>query len=158
MTAKEVSGYLRIPLSSLWSLTKKGKIRGVKVGKHWRYLDSDIQTFIRGERRQHARINCEIPAKLTVLLSQKSPFEKQGLIRNLSQGGVFFDYQNGEKVTVPEVGDPVKIVFGMPEMGSSLLELKGRIVHHTSGSQSMVGIKFRDLSSNDQRTIHDYVG
>ena len=42
MTAQEVSEHLRIPLSSLYSLTKKGKIPAIKLGKHWRYLESDI--------------------------------------------------------------------------------------------------------------------
>ena len=43
MTAQEVCEFLRIPLSGLYGLTKKGKIPAVKIGKHWRYLASDIQ-------------------------------------------------------------------------------------------------------------------
>ena len=42
MTAQEVSEHLRIPLSSLYGLTKRGKIPAIKLGKHWRYLESDI--------------------------------------------------------------------------------------------------------------------
>ena len=42
MTAQEVSVHLRIPLSTLYGLSKRGKIPGIKLGKHWRYLESDI--------------------------------------------------------------------------------------------------------------------
>ena len=42
LTIHEVSEYLKIPVSSLYMLTKRGKVPGVKVGKHWRYLESDI--------------------------------------------------------------------------------------------------------------------
>ncbi|MBI3306795.1 MAG: helix-turn-helix domain-containing protein [Candidatus Omnitrophica bacterium] len=42
MTIREVSEYLKIPVSTLYSLSKKGIIRGVKLGKCWRYLETDI--------------------------------------------------------------------------------------------------------------------
>lgn len=42
MTAQEVSEHLRIPLSTIYNLTKRGKIPAIKLGKHWRYLESDI--------------------------------------------------------------------------------------------------------------------
>ena len=42
MTAQEVSEQLRIPLSTVYGLTKRGKIPAIKLGKHWRYLESDI--------------------------------------------------------------------------------------------------------------------
>ena len=45
MTVKEVSQFLKIPVSSLYELTRKGIIRGIKIGRHWRYLESDILAF-----------------------------------------------------------------------------------------------------------------
>lgn len=47
MTIKELSDYLRIPLSTIYDLTKKGKIRGVKFGKHWRFLEDEILDYLR---------------------------------------------------------------------------------------------------------------
>ena len=49
MTAQEVSEHLRIPLSTLYGLSKKGKIPGIKLGKHWRYLESDIVSLWRNQ-------------------------------------------------------------------------------------------------------------
>ncbi|MBI3313414.1 MAG: helix-turn-helix domain-containing protein [Candidatus Omnitrophica bacterium] len=42
MTVQEVSEYLKIPVSTLYVLSKKRLIPAAKVGKHWRYLESDI--------------------------------------------------------------------------------------------------------------------
>lgn len=42
MTIREVSDYLKIPVATLYALSKKRIIPGVKVGKCWRYLESDI--------------------------------------------------------------------------------------------------------------------
>lgn len=49
LTAKEVSDYLRIPLSTVYGLSKKGQLKGVKIGKHWRYLESVISGFLYGQ-------------------------------------------------------------------------------------------------------------
>jgi len=126
MTAKEVSAFLRIPLTSLWRHTKRGKIRGVKVGKHWRYLEADVHAFLQGtanfrrdithisNQRSYARINCDIPATLTVLLPKKTASESGGSIRNLGEGGAFFTHDSGSKSTKLKVDDPVKIVFNLP--------------------------------------------
>ena len=46
LTAKEVSQFLRIPLSTVYELASKGRIRGVKLGKHWRFLKMDILTLL----------------------------------------------------------------------------------------------------------------
>ncbi len=37
MDVKEVSVYLRIPLSTIYRLAQEGKIPCRKVGKHWRF-------------------------------------------------------------------------------------------------------------------------
>ncbi len=42
MTVKEVSHYLKIPISTIYSLARQGRLRAVKFGKHWRFLEEDI--------------------------------------------------------------------------------------------------------------------
>ncbi|MCB0375762.1 MAG: helix-turn-helix domain-containing protein [Candidatus Omnitrophica bacterium] len=42
MTIKELSVFLRIPVSTVYDLAQKGKIPGVKFGKHWRFLRADV--------------------------------------------------------------------------------------------------------------------
>ena len=46
LTAQEVSDFLKIPLSTLYGLTKQGKLKAVKVGKHWRYTEGDVRRFL----------------------------------------------------------------------------------------------------------------
>lgn len=162
LTTQEVSEYLRIPVSSVWRLARKGKVRGVKVGKHWRYLETDIQAFLREsnghsqnrDNRSHPRLRCEIPAKLTILLSEKNEFPIGGMIRNISEGGALLVYE-GASV---EAGDPVKIVFAIERNQSPKLELLGRVIHRSENSKPQIGIKFRGISSSEREVIRDYVG
>ena len=42
LNIKEVSNYLRIPVSTLYKLVQEGKIPATKLGKHWRFMKKDI--------------------------------------------------------------------------------------------------------------------
>ena len=167
MTTKEVSQYLRIPISSLWRLTKLGRIRGVKVGKHWRYVESDVRTFLNGaengtgrhrpvtDRRKSPRLNCKIQAQIRNLLSSMPSLPLPGVINNLSVEGarVLLEKQGGFKA-----GDPVEIIFEILEIWSPRMEVKGRVVYASSNSKLKVGIKFRLMNPETQGAIQNYVG
>lgn len=45
LKSKEASQMLRLPLSTLYRLTKNGNIAGFKVGKQWRYKKEDILRY-----------------------------------------------------------------------------------------------------------------
>ncbi len=47
MNIDEVGAFLRIPASTIYDLARKGKIRGVKFGKHWRFLEEDILNYFK---------------------------------------------------------------------------------------------------------------
>jgi len=172
MTIKEVSDYLNIPTSTIYELVRKGKIRGVKFGKHWRVLEQDIQCYLHGswqrlgqkahafERRQYSRINSEIPAKLMICLNEKSRLDRNGFIRNLSEGGALFLYSSlpGSQSKNPEVGDPITLLFKVPDADASEIKINGRIVHLMVNSKIGTGIKFKDLSDKDREVIRNHVG
>ena len=42
LNIKEVSDYLKIPVSTLYKLIQNGKIPAIKLGKHWRFLKKDL--------------------------------------------------------------------------------------------------------------------
>jgi excisionase family DNA binding protein len=42
LNIKEVSDYLKIPVSTIYKLVQGGKVPAVKVGKHWRFMKKDI--------------------------------------------------------------------------------------------------------------------
>ena len=46
MTPKEISKYFKIPLSTIYYLTKKGKIKAVRIGKHWRFREDVVENWI----------------------------------------------------------------------------------------------------------------
>jgi len=178
LTAKEVSAFLRIPLSSLWRLTKKGTIPGFKVGKHWRYLESDISEFFisakqqaglpapRRERRAGPRIDCEITVILGSLLTEKAFPPQTGTFANIGRNGALFVFkESGEYQTDAtrrnsdiEINDPVKVVFKLPNMDSRPVETEGQVIHYWVNGVMKIGIKFGNIKSMDKKAIEDYVG
>ena len=178
MTAREVSEFLRIPLSTLYGLAKRGQIKGVKVGKHWRYLRSDISACLQGagpsnsqdsiprrDRRGHPRINCEIPAALLMTLSRSSGHEKKMGIQNLCEGGVFL--VDGDMAFGLHVGDPVSVAFevpqtqngnGNPQAESKKIRSEGRVIRMDACGGHSLAVKFRGLGPEDREAIRDYVG
>ena len=167
MTVKEAGAYLKIPVSTLYELVRKGRIHGVKVGRQWRFAGGVISDYLHGvqnnrqhplaEKRRHPRIKTEIPAGLTGLLSTTSNLEREGMIRNLSEGGAFFTLQDGGL----EAGDPVQIDFALPGREASKTAVEGRLVHrveHLKTGKTGIGIKFRHLSAELKEVIRNYVG
>ena len=55
LTADEVSGWLRIPKSTVYKLCKEGKIPVVKVGKHWRFDPKMIERWLAHEPGNRGR-------------------------------------------------------------------------------------------------------
>ena len=53
MNIKEVAGYLKIPIPSIYKLAQSGKIPGVKMGKHWRFLKKDLDHLFEKKVENH---------------------------------------------------------------------------------------------------------
>jgi excisionase family DNA binding protein len=55
LNIKEVSDYLKIPVSTIYKLLQEQKIPAIKLGKHWRFMKKEIdclflQTIQPGEK------------------------------------------------------------------------------------------------------------
>lgn len=46
LTLKEAMEYLKLSRSTFYKLMEKGKIKGIKIGKVWRFRKEDIESFI----------------------------------------------------------------------------------------------------------------
>jgi len=46
LTAKEVSSYLKVPLSSLHWLARTKRIPAFKVGRHWRFKKARLERWV----------------------------------------------------------------------------------------------------------------
>jgi len=46
LTHEEVAEWLKLPKSTLYKLLTEKKIPAVKIGKHWRFLKSDLLDWI----------------------------------------------------------------------------------------------------------------
>ena len=170
MSVPEVAAYLKIPASTIYELTRKGKIRSVKVGRQWRYLEADVLAFLRGEsksashpnfpetgeKRKHSRIKTEISGTLDGLLLETSGIQMEGMIRNLSEGGALF--ASSVAANPLGAGDPVRIAFEIPSTSSQPTEVQGRIVHSRMNPKPLFGIKFKQISPETHEVIRGYVG
>ena len=165
LNAREVSRVLRLPLSTVYEFAVKGKLSALKVGKHWRYAQGDIQTYLQGihsdrwqapeskkDKRKHPRLNSEIPAKLQGILSQNKNIQIEGLILNVSEDGILFDCMDPNFA----IGDPVWLSFCLVESGKQSLILTGRIVHLVD-SKSGYGIKLKHPSEFSREAVRSYV-
>jgi len=56
LNIKEVAKYLRMPVSTIYKLVQNGKIPGVKMGKHWRFLKKDLQNLFVKKGEEHSEI------------------------------------------------------------------------------------------------------
>ncbi len=50
LNIKEVSHYLKVPVSTIYKLAQDGKVPAIKVGKHWRFLKRDIELLFAQKR------------------------------------------------------------------------------------------------------------
>jgi excisionase family DNA binding protein len=46
LTVAEVAHFLRVPKSTVYKLARLGQIPASKIGKHWRFLRSDLQHWM----------------------------------------------------------------------------------------------------------------
>lgn len=51
LTAKEVSKYLRVPLSSLHWLARTRQVPGFKVGRHWRFKKKRLDAWVEKQEK-----------------------------------------------------------------------------------------------------------
>ena len=54
MTIKDVSVFLKIPVSTIYTLAQQGKLKGAKFGRHWRFLEGDILSYLHGNGHIYA--------------------------------------------------------------------------------------------------------
>jgi len=184
MTVKEVSAFLKIPVSSIYELANKGKIPAVKFGRHWRFIEQDVLAYLHGmkpqaqeeqtpgddssyvvperkewgqsfERRKLPRLNTDWSGNFSCdLLAGDCPAEKV-VIRNVGEEGVLMDTPHPQ---VLSLGDPVSLEFQIPEVGPGKIRVKGRIVFiHHNGLWS-AGVKFRNVNSATREVIRHVVG
>ncbi len=55
LTTEEATEYLKISKPTLLKHVRLGKIRAVRVGRHWRFLQSDLYRFLTGDEEEKAK-------------------------------------------------------------------------------------------------------
>ncbi|MCC7406411.1 MAG: helix-turn-helix domain-containing protein [Bdellovibrionales bacterium] len=52
LTLDELSDYLKLSKSTTYKLVQEGVIPGQKVGKHWRFLKSVVDEYLKGSLKK----------------------------------------------------------------------------------------------------------
>lgn len=171
LTANEISECLRIPLNTIYRLTKQGVIKGVKIGKQWRYNKYDFEKYLADgmdsrnihlekyqERRAYPRMNCNFICKSKINIQEMKDFcLSDGHITNISAGGVFLSIDSSCCRDLLSIGDPIDIDFDLvSDLDGSIhnMHAKGRIVRKAHNG---VGIKFRHIDERGKELIVQYV-
>ena len=47
LTFKEAEGYLKIPRSTLYKLLQEGRVPARKVGRHWRFVKTELDEWLK---------------------------------------------------------------------------------------------------------------
>lgn len=173
LTAKEISECFRIPLNTVYRLSNSGKIKGVKIGKQWRYARNDIEKYLSGEldvegfniypekeveeRRAYPRMNCNFQCRYRINIPPQEDFISYGSIKNISGGGVFL-HDTADKLELIQAGDPIDIIIDFipdTKRQEAIIDTKGRVVRKTRDG---LGIKFRNIKDEFKDLIVQHVG
>ncbi|MBD3379888.1 MAG: helix-turn-helix domain-containing protein [Candidatus Omnitrophica bacterium] len=172
ISVKEASGYLGIPLRTVYHLVKSGKIRSVRLGGRIRCLREDVlDPYDKGtfdpsvkdtckvqapERRRTPRINAASQCSYKVDLEPLRSAEGEGMVKNLSSGGVFLLIDE-KSLSGISSDDPVNVSFGLSFPGEEniILELAGRVLRK---EDTGLAIKFRSIPEKEKQLIEEYIG
>lgn len=174
LSAEEISEYFGIPLNTIYRLSRTGKIKGIKIGKQWRYAKADIEEILATgvsprklparkpeefrEKREYPRINCNIKCSYRIEIPAIKQFRSEtGCIRNISGGGIFLT-DKAENLANITAGDPVELDFGLGQFQG--IKTDGRVIRRDENGIIIygVGIKFRNINNECQNKIIEYVG
>lgn len=173
LTAKEVASYLNMPLRTVHHLSKQGRIKSIKIGGMWRYFKCDIEQYRsfgtdfskepvrlthyskepkQKDSRVYPRINCSFQCQYLINLPPFKNISNLGIIKNISAGGILL-IDNSDYFDKINIDDPIDLKFVLKDHGN--MNLRGRIIRINNNS---LGIKFRNISSEDKNLIAGYVG
>ncbi|RMH05912.1 MAG: DNA-binding protein [Nitrospirae bacterium] len=54
LTLSEVSSFLKVPKSTIYKLARERRLPGHKVGKHWRFVREEIESWVQSAGMQEA--------------------------------------------------------------------------------------------------------
>lgn len=175
INAYQACNILEIPLSTLYYLSKTGRIKSTKIGRRWRYFREDIEFYklygtpahsriaspIYGpalEKRAHPRINCYLASSIEISIPGRKQLTISGMILNLSAGGVFIEKDNTCSLfSQIKSDDPVNLKFGLTgePAQQEILKVTGRVLRVKDKG---VAVKFRNIGSQTKEKITEYIG
>jgi len=109
-----------------------------------------------GNLRRDDRINTNLNCRYSINMTPFKNVSGEGILKNLSIGGVFLCGQ-GEEVNKVDVDDPVDLCFVLTpdEDGTGDVTVKARVLRKTENG---IAVKFRHVDKKTKESITEYVG
>lgn len=177
LSAYEVSSIFGIPLDSVYYLSRKGKIKAIKIGKHWKYKKVDIEQCLNNgtdfckkpaiesnnlkdvppnyiEQRSFQRINTNFKCFYYINLPPLKQIKNEGIIKNLSGGGIFLLIQSNGLNGI-DLDDPIELDFVLNSNVDQSINIytKGKAIRKNKNG---IGIRFRHIDKQLQDRIVEY--
>jgi len=172
ISVKKASGYLGIPLRTVYRLVEQGKIRSIRIGGKIRCLSRDVEKCAesgtdidlvkagrqdhRSDDREHSRINTGFNCRFSVILPSIKDLTGEGVIGNLSAGGIFIVVHESNMEDI-SVDDPIELEFSIIISDEETINatVKGRVVRK---DEKGIAVKFRLIERSLKKRIAQYVG
>lgn len=152
-TTQQVSEYLRISLSTVHHLTRTGKLRPIKKGRHWQFAKEEIDRYLNSgfserfnapeyngvERRKEPRTRCLMQGYIHIDLPDHR-WEGEGNILNISETGVFFEARDLLLYNMPVYRNARVTVQLIPD-GKPACAISGKIVRTEVFNRTRFGIQ-----------------
>lgn len=166
--------YIKVPLSTVYRLSKEAKVKRLNLGKDWKssgegegYLDltpaacePHAASVSFAEKRRFPRIPCVIPSHFKIDIPKLKVYETMGTVRNLSRGGVLIQIREPQpEDQLIEVNDIILVHFDLDflKMKISENEFEGRIVRVELKIKTELGVKFDGLDGETSQALADLV-
>ena len=88
-SAPEVASWLGVELDTLYRYARRGNLRGLKIGKLWRFAEADVEEFLQSRRYRSCQVEAS-PKLLPEILHQAG--EKSGQTSGLVCSSVRMSY------------------------------------------------------------------
>jgi excisionase family DNA binding protein len=166
LTAYEVSHYLRIPLNSVYYLTRIRKIPALKVGKHLRYQKSRIESFysditsdslrlkskVPDEKRKMPRLNTHIEVRVVNLLNNDT---EKAFVFNLSSHGAAIALCEESSL---RINDPLSMNFSIERDGHKQIHIETHARVSRLSAEKSGAVIFRHMDTKMKKSISTYIG
>lgn len=112
LTSRQVEELLNVDRTTIYRMLNDGRLKGVKIGKHWRFALQEVEELMSGNINSRSEDQSEIVEALPVHCMQPI----QDVFAEIAQVGSVLTDKDGIPITkISNAGDFCKLILGSEE-------------------------------------------